>query len=191
MKKILAVLAGILALNTLASASIPVTTKSDWVSADGIDTFHADQGGGGTWTETVQGVPQFHFRQIERTDAYVALYDDDRGVTVWLYSNAYYIKILGDNAPRFFRDGHWDDRRLFSYRLSDGTLNYFNLYPGKKWRWARASGFISDALETLRNEDEIQVYDAVTHHTFSLLDTQVWAKPDGGTWYKLADGNWS
>lgn len=172
-----------------AQASVPVSARNDWQYQDGAGYFHVDQGGGGSWTETINGVPTFHFTTSARTNDYVLLYDASRQFYVWLYPVNAYIKGPGDAAPRLLRTGHWDDRRIFTYRLSDGAVNYFNLYPGKVWRWAR-NGIVGQTTEILRNNDQIQIYDATTHHTFSLMDNAVWAKPDGGTWYKLADGAW-
>ncbi len=91
-----------------------------------------------------------------------------------------------------FRAGHWDDRRLFTYKFANGDGGYLNLYPAKKWKWMRTSGYSSTATEILRNDEQIQVYDAGQHFTFSLLETAVWGKFDGGgAWFKLADGGWN
>lgn len=177
-----------LSLSSTALATVPVTSRNDWFSEDGTDLFHADQGGGGTWTETLNGVATNHFTQVARTDDYVQIYDASHGVHIFLYSANSWIS-QGGGATQFLRDGHWDDRRLFSYRLSDG-IHYFNLYPGKVWRYARPSGSVTYVNEIRRNNDYIQVYDSVSHHTFSLFDNEVWAQPDGGTLYKLADGSW-
>lgn len=187
MKAFLSLFLG-LSLSGAALATVPVTSRSDWVSEDGTDLYHADQGGGGTWTETVNGAATYHFRELERTNDYVKLYDDSRGVYIFLYATNSWIN-QGAAGTQFLRNGHWDDRRLFSYRLSDG-IHYFNLYPGKVWRYARPSGGVTYVNEVRRTNDYIQVYDPVTHHTFSLFDGEVWAQPDGGTLYKLADGSW-
>jgi hypothetical protein len=173
-----------------ARADVPVTHRYDWQYQDGAGYFHADQGGQGSWTETINGVPTFHFVQSERTNDYVKLYDASRQFYVWLYAVNAYLQGPGDAAPHFLRTGHWDDRRLLVYKLSDGATNYFNLYPGKVWRWAR-NGIVTDVKEILRNDQQIQVYDATTHHTFALMDRELWAKPDAGTWYKLADSTWN
>ena len=190
MRNILIMLAALVGFAASARASVLTTIRNDWVSDDLTDTFHADQGGGGSWTETLNGAAAFHFVTRERTDGYVLIYDASRDLYVWLYPTAFYLKAPGDAAARIFRNGHWDDRRLYGYHLSDGSFNYLNLYPGNVWRWARASGVITNARETLRNNDQIQVYDDASHFAFSLMDKEVWGKFDGGAWFKLADGAW-
>lgn len=177
-----------MAFPTLAAqASVPTKNRTDWFYANGY--FHKDQGQQ-TWTETIGSTPQYHFTEAARTDAYIQLYDSSRDLHVWLYADAYYVRQHGSSTTQRFGNGHWDDRRLYTYRLTDG-LYYFNLYPGKGWRWARPSGYLSVATETLRNDQQIQVYDATAKTTFSFLDTQIWAKVDGYNWFKLADAAWN
>lgn len=172
-----------------AHASVPTTIRYDWFYDDGLGYFHADQGSD-TWTETINGAPTFHFKFVARTSEYVQLYDASRQFYVWLYPRAFYLKGPADAAARLVKAGHWDDRRLYVYKFADGATNYFNLYPGKSWRWAR-NGVITVANETLRNNDQIQLHDAGTNTTFSLMDHEVWAKIGSNAWFKLADGVWN
>ena len=45
--------------------------------------------------------------------------------------------------------------------------------------------------ETLRNDDQVQLYNAREGYTLSLMDRELWIKHDGGNWAKFTDAAWN
>ena len=172
-----------------ASASVRVGPRYDWFYGRGY--FHAVAGAGGGWVETIDANEAFYFQQTDRNEAYVELYDGSRDVHVRLYGTAMYFKGPGEAQFRPFYDGHWDDRRLFTYTLPGSGPNYFNLKTAEIWHWARPGLPILYMRETLRNNDQIQLYNGAEGLTISLMDNEIWMKKDGFNWFKYGDGAWN
>lgn len=171
-----------------AQADQRITTLTDWFYEGGY--FHKDQETD-TWSETIGDGIQYHFVETARQTYEIDLYDASRNLGVILLAGSMYIERAGEHGYSFFRSGNFDDRRLYTYKFSGGDGAHLNLYPGKKWKWMRSSGYNTMAKEIFRNDSQIQVYDAEKRFTFSLMDTQAWGKFDGGEWFKLADGGWN
>lgn len=180
----------ILALSLLGTSQAfadHVGPRYDWHYDGGY--FHALGGSPTGWSETINGVESYQFIQTNRTDTYVELYDSSRRVYIRLFADRMTLKNPQDGSFGYFRAGHWDDRRLYSYQVSGGTA-YFLLKPSEVWQWTRPGMANVYLRETLRNEAQIQLYNAREDYTFSLLDGELWFKPSGGQWAKVTDASW-
>lgn len=172
---------------TPAEASVRVGPRLDWFYNGG--NFHAVAGTGGGWVETINSNEAFYFRQSDRNDLYVELFDSSRNMYVRLYADAVYLKVPGDGAYRHLYYGQWDDRRL--YNVPGAQPSYFSLQTASIWHWARVGLPVLYMREILRNDDQIQLYNGAEGITFSLLDNAVWMKKDGFAWFKYSNGNWN
>lgn len=182
----------ILALSLLWTSHVfaadHVGPRYDWFYDIGY--FHSLGGGTNAWSETIDGQEVYHFVQTNRTDTYVELYDASRRIYVRLFADRMTLKRPEDAYFSYFQAGHWDDRRMYSYRNADQSYSYFLLQPQEIWKWVRPGEANVYLRETFRNGDQIQLYNAREGYTLSLLDGQLWYKADGGTWAKLADASW-
>lgn len=170
-----------------ADAAAPVGPRYDWFHSGGY--FHAVAGTGGGWVETLNGKEAFYFRQSDRNDTYVELFDSSRGITVRLYADAMYLKAANETNYRRLYYGHWDDRRL--YNVPGGQPSYFSLKTASIWHWARKGLPVLYMRETLRNDSQVQLYSGAEGVTISLMDNQVWMKKDGAAWTRYSDGGWN
>jgi len=177
------------AAGSVAEANAPVGPRYDWTYNGGY--FHAVAGGGGAWTESMNGKEVFYFKQSARNDTYVELYDATRNLSVRLYANAMYLKGSGETQYRHFYNGQWDDRRLYMYKAPSQGTPYFNLKTAHIWHWVRSGAQTLYMREILRNNDQIQLYNGAEGVTVSITNGQVWMKKDGFNWFKYADGAWS
>lgn len=166
-----------------------VGPKKDWHYDIGY--FHYIGGPSQAWSETIDGVESFQFVQTNTTASYTELYDASRQIYVRLFDDRMTLKRPEDDSFSFFEAGHWDDRRFYVYKLPDGSTAYFLLQPSEVWRWVRPNQANVYLRETLRNDEQVQLYNAREDYTLSLLDGQLWFKASGGAWTKLADAAWS
>lgn len=169
-----------------ALASVPVGPRYEWFYANGY--FHA--AGGTAWVEVMNGVDSYNFVQTQRNDSFVELFDASRSLYVRLYPQAMYLKGQGETNFRKYYDGHWDDRRFYVYTVNSQTA-YFLLGTSEVWRWVRPGEANVYLRETLRNNDQVQLYNAHDGYTISFTDGQIWMKKDGQSWYKYTDGKWA
>jgi len=182
----------ILALSLLwtsqAVAADHVGPRYEWFYDIGY--LHAIGGSPTAWSETIDGVETFHFIQTNRTDLYVELYDASRQLYVRLFADRMTMKLAHEAYFTFFQAGNWDDRRMYSYRYSDGSIAYLLIGPSEVWKWVRPGQPTVYLRETFRNGDQIQLFNARDNYTLSLLDGQFWLKQGDGAWAKIADASW-
>ncbi len=60
-----------------------------------------------------------------------------------------------NEAFKFFRNGNWDDRRLYTYKNEQNETAYFNLKTAQIWHWVRPGQQKLYMREILRNNDQI------------------------------------
>ena len=171
-----------------AEASVRVGPRYDWFHSGGY--FHAVAGTGGGWVETIGDNEAFYFRQTDRNDTYVELFDASRGMAVRLYADAMYLKAAGEAQYRRFYYGHWDDRRLYGDPTPGVPVSYFDLKTAQIWHWVRSGAQTLYMREILRNDDQIQLYNGAEGVTISLMDHAVWMKKDGSSWFRYSAGAW-
>jgi len=172
-------------LATIGKASPHVSLRYDWFHSGGY--FHAVSGTGGGWIETLGANEAFYFKQTERNDTYVELYDATRNLAVRLYGDAMYLKASGESQFHHFYSGGWDDRRLYSA----GQFSYFSLKTAQIWHWVRPGQQTLYMREILRNGDQVQLYNGAEGVTISLLENGIWMKKDGGQWFSYSSGRWN
>ena len=172
-----------------SQATVKVGPRYDWFYDNG--NFHAVAGGAGMWIETIDAQEAYYFKQSDRNETFVELFDATRNLYVRLYGQSMSLRGPGETQFSFFRAGHWDDRRLYNYTLPGAQPAYLNLKTAEIWHWVRTGAQIHYLREILRNDDQVQLYDGMDQMTISLMDNEIWLKKDGFNWFKYSAGSWN
>lgn len=162
-----------------------------WVYDTGYLVQDALSGG---WIETCNSVECFYFKEQERNNDYVQLFDSTRNMSMRLYRDAMYLKGPGDTQYRSFKRGQWDDRRMWYYTDASGEVGYFQLIGGSMYRYFVRNGTQTSStyLRILsRDGVGVRLHDPRNNVNYTLNDTEMYKGANGGgVLYLDKRGSW-
>lgn len=138
------------------------------------------------WTETINGVVSFTFREIGRNDSSIWIYDQSRDMTVRLDYGSFWLKPSGQNEYFKLKNAVWDYRRMVSF--GNGSV-YFLFLEGNYWKFV-AGGTSKFYREESRHSQQIIIRNDETGERILILHQKIIRLEPAPSFTLYEDGNW-
>jgi hypothetical protein len=188
-------------MRKLSSTLVVLAGLFTYASAFGLDRvawfydigYLVKDGASSGWIESANGLELYYFRELSRNDSYVQLYDSDRQINMRLTEDTMLLKGPGETQYRPFKNGRWDDRRVFTYTSATGEYGHFQLIGGDLFRLTTRLGTQNKTTylrQKGRTYDVVRLLDPRANEVYVLYSDQFYKGAVDGLLFYEELGRW-